>query len=129
MYCALFFGSAAITAFAAHRFIELVLRLTSQLSTICLSLWVWPPSHFKSLAEGRLGSIKLGSVDAHRENSRSRFSRVPGGLFACIPPVLAVYGLSRLLLTRFYAGRTTLLVCSSQRKVSVKPASSRIEIG
>jgi hypothetical protein len=50
-------------------------------------------------------------------------------LFACIPPVLAVYGLSRLLLTRFYAGRTTLLVCSSQRKVSVKPASSRIEIG
>ena len=104
MYCALFFGSAAITAFAAHRFIELVLRLTSQLSTICLSLWVWPPSHFKSLAEGRLGSIKLGSGDAHRENSRSRFSRVPGGLFACIPPVLAVYGLSRLLLSRFYAG-------------------------
>jgi hypothetical protein len=38
-------------------------------------LWVWPPSHFKSLAEGRLGSIKLGSVDAHRENSRSRFFR------------------------------------------------------
>jgi hypothetical protein len=49
-------------------------------------LWVWPPSHFKSLAEGRLGSIKLGSVDAHRENSRSRFFAGARWVVCLYPP-------------------------------------------